>query len=332
MKKLIKSILAFTLCSCLLSSCTNKRVKISYTIYPVGYLILRIAGNNVQYQSIQKDNSIVQCATIAEDYEDILNSSKVLFHIGDLEPYYSVYVQDFKENGIEDIDLSNNNAVYDFARYTRTETDEGIVYEESKYYEGDAFENIDTYENDLCLWMDPITMLSMARDIKEYFVKNDSGNSKMYEANYEALESDLINIDAQYQNLATSLDNNEEVIRFVSMSSCFGSWQKAYGFEVYPVVLSRYGSLPNEEQILAIEDRIREDDVHYIAYESNMNEDMIDLYNRIQTDCDLKKFDLSNISSLSDAENNAGKDYISIFYQNLQSLQSIIESRVIEDN
>ena len=109
------------------------------------------------------------------------------------------------------------------------------------------------------------------------------------------------------------------------MSSCFTSWQKNYGFAIDPVVLSRYGSLPNEEQLQAIEKKIKEDDMKYISYEPNMSEDMIELYKRVKEDCQLSKIDLSNLSSLSDEEYNAGKDYISISYQNLQNLKSIIE-------
>lgn len=330
MKKVLKSFLAFSLFGSVLIGCTNKRVKIAYTIYPIGYLISRIGTEQTQYQSIQKDNSIVQSSTISDDYESILDTSKVLFHIGDLEPYYSVYLNDIKENGITDIDLSSNNAVYPFARYTRTETDEGIVYEESAYYEGSEFESIDTYKKELCLWMDPITMLSMASDINDYFISSDVANAQKYQENFESLEADLIDIDAQYQNLATSLEENNEVIKFVSMSASFGSWQKAYGFEVYPVILSRYGTLPNETQLQAIEERIINDGVKYIAYEPNMGEEMIDLYNQVKEDCSLTRIELSNLSSLSDEESNAGKDYISIFYQNLQTLESIKESRTQE--
>lgn len=330
MKKVMKSFLAFSLIGSLLTSCTNKRIKIAYTIYPLGYLISRIATSETQYISIQKDNSIVQLATISDDYKDILDTSKVLFHIGDLEPYYSVYKDNIKENGIRDIDLSSNNAVYPFARYTRTETDEGIVYEESAYYEGEVFDSIDTYDKELCLWMDPITMLSMAGDIEEYLMNNDVANASKYEENFESLESDLIDIDAQYQNLATALEENDEIIKFVSMSPSFGSWQKAYGFEVYPVVLSKYGTLPNNEQLQLIEDRIINDNVKYIAYEPNMSEEMIDLYNQVKEDCNLSRIELSNLSSLSDDESNTGKDYISIFYQNLQTLESIKESRTVE--
>ena len=71
--------------------------------------------------------------------------------------------------------------------------------------------------------------------------------------------------------------------------------------------------------------KIKEDDMKYISYEPNMSEDMIELYKRVKEDCQLSKIDLSNLSSLSDEEYNAGKDYISISYQNLQNLKSIIE-------
>ncbi len=326
MKKLLQTLVSLGMLCTLLTGCTNIRTKITYTVYPLGYIIERLVGNNLQYQSIQDDNTIVTKATIADDYKKILKTSKVLFHIGDLEPYYSTHVNEIKESGITDIDLSSHNAVYGFERYTKKETDEGEQFVASPYYDGSIFDSIDMYEKDLYLWMDPITMVSMAKDIKDYLVNANPSLSSTIDANFKSLEEDLINIDAQYQNLSNNLEKNHEKICFASMSSSFGAWQKAYGFAVYPIVLSRYGSLPNAEQLAAIEKRIQEDGVKYIAYEPNMSEDMIDLFNTVQKDCDLTRIDLCNLSSLSDEENNAGKDYISISYENLKVLESIVEA------
>lgn len=327
MKKILQTFLSCVLCCMCFSACTNVRTKILYTVYPLGYIIERLVGNTQQYQSIQSDNTIVQQATISDNYKNLLKTGKVLFHIGDLEPYYSSHAKDIKESGITDIDLSSQNAVYDFGRYTKKVTDEGTRFVESPYYDGSAFDTVDMYEKDLFLWLDPITMLSMAKDIKEYLIHDDVSMSATIESNYELLEEDLINIDAQYQNLANSLEKNDETIRFVSMSASFGCWQKAYGFEVYPVVLSRYGALPNASQLELMEKRIKDDGVQYIAYESNMSEDMITLFNTIKDDCDLTRIDLSNLSSLSDEENTTGKDYISVSYQNLRALESIVEAK-----
>lgn len=327
MKKKIQVLLCALMVCEMANGCTNIRTNIAYTVYPIGYLLSRISNNDVQYQSIQADNSLIQVAEISEDYETILASSKVLFHIGDLEPYYSIYQTNIKASGVSEYDLSADNAAYDFARYTRKETDDGIIYESSPFYEGDAFDSVDTYQKDLCLWLDPITMLSMAKDIEDYLIQQSPNNETIYQNNYKSLEEDLIDIDAQYQNLATSLEKNDEVIRFACVSASFCGWQKAYGFEIYPLVLSRYGSLPNEQQLQVIEERLVQDEVHYIAYESNMNEEMEELFDRVQNDLNLTRIDLSNLSSLSDEEIDEGKDYVSIFYQNLQNLESIKESR-----
>lgn len=327
MHKFIRLLMIQSLVLTLLTGCTNIRTKIAYTVYPIGYIIERIAGNYEQYQSIQATNVTIQQASIDDSYEQILKTGKVIFHIGDLEPYYSTHQTQIKKSGIQEYDLSSHNTVYPFARFVKESNEEGIVYKTVPYYENSAFDSIDTYEKDLFLWLDPITMLSMATDIKDYLCNQNPANTSIYEANFATLEEDLINIDAQYQNLANSLQENDEQIRFVSMTASFNGWQKAYGFEVYPVMLSRFGALPNAEQLEIIEKRIQEDDVKYIAYEANMNDELQALYEKVKEDCQLIRVDISNLSSLADDESNAGKDYISISYQNLKALESIVESK-----
>ena len=111
------------------------------------------------------------------------------------------------------------------------------------------------------------------------------------------------------------------------MTASFGNWQKTYGFEVYPVILSKYGVLPNETQLAAIKQRIIDDNVKYIVYEPNMTEDMIALFDELQEELGLTRVELSNLSSLTDEELNSGKDYLSIMYENLQVLELMVEDR-----
>ena len=141
--------------------------------------------------------------------------------------------------------------------------------------------------------------------------------------NLEKLEADLINLDAQYQNLATSLLNNRQEIRFVSMTASFGNWQKTYGFQVYPVILSRYGVLPDEKQLEIIKSRIIQDDVRYIVYEPNMTDDMIELFDQLESELLLTRVELSNLSSLTESELAEGKEYLSLMYENLSVLETM---------
>jgi ABC-type Zn uptake system ZnuABC Zn-binding protein ZnuA len=141
--------------------------------------------------------------------------------------------------------------------------------------------------------------------------------------NFEELENDLINLDAQYQALSTSNMVNNKEIRFVSMTASFGNWQKTYGFQVYPVMLSKFGVLPDAAQLEAIKSRILQDGVRYIVYEPNMTPDMVDLFNRLQEELSLTRVELNNLSSLTAADEASGRDYLSLMYENLSVLETM---------
>ncbi|MBQ7993628.1 MAG: zinc ABC transporter substrate-binding protein [Solobacterium sp.] len=320
-KKLI--CLFLTLTVMLMSGCASVRTGVAYTVYPIGWLIQRLAGNTVDAVSLQDQTTIVQRSTIRSDYETILSKYALLFHIGDLEPYLSVYSDEISSSGIQRVDLSTLNAVYQFKRYTQVVTDGEVSFIESDWYKGEEFSSIDMPTLDLYLWNDPIAMLSMGKDIANWLIRNYPENENLYRDNLEKLEADLINLDAQYQNLATSLLNNRQEIRFVSMTASFGNWQKTYGFQVYPVILSRYGVLPDEKQLEIIKSRIIQDDVRYIVYEPNMTDDMIELFDQLESELLLTRVELSNLSSLTESELAEGKEYLSLMYENLSVLETM---------
>ena len=105
------------------------------------------------------------------------------------------------------------------------------------------------------------------------------------------------------------------------MTASFGNWQRTYGIQVYPVILSKYGVLPNDLQLEAIKQRIVEDGVKYIVNEPNMTEDMKELYDQLVEELGLKTVELSNLSSLSVTQKSSNMDYLTIMYENLAQLE-----------
>lgn len=320
--KIIRKLLCSLLTLVLFSGCTSAKHYVSYTVYPIGYLLNRIAGNKINSVSIQS-NSIAQIATINDDFRDVLKDSMVLFHIGDLEPYAAIYDEEITETGVDIKDLATLNALYDYKRYTPVIVDGKINYVEGPYYEGDVFEEIDTYDSDPFIWLSPIGMYSMAKDINEYLSNNYFEQSQFFNENYEKLADELIALDAAYNNLSLQLINTNKTIKFVSMTGSFGCWQKDYGFQVYPVCLSKYGALPSDEQLSLIKQKIIADQVEYIAYEPNMSEEMSELFTEIEEELDLKRVTLYNISSLTPSQVETSKDYMSLMYENLSILQNM---------
>ena len=326
MKKIFLVCIVFLLT---LSGCSSLKTTLAYTVYPIGYLLERLTDGIIDIETIQSDD-LAQVAKIKDDYKEILDDSTYFFHIGELEPYLDLYDEEIKESGVNVIDLSKVNAIYKFERYTLVYIDGNESYVEGPYYNSALFDKIDTTENDLFIWIDPIGMLSMASDIYDLLSKNYVEEADRFKENYEKLESDLTSLDAAYQNLVSELRKENTTIKFVTMSASFGNWQKAYGFQVYPICLSKYGSLPSDKELEVIKKRIIEDDVKYIAYEPNMTQEMRELFNELEDELGLTRVNLNNCSSLtlSQLENNS--DYLSLMYENLSVLENMAAQSIEE--
>lgn len=314
----IKLFLVSVLALFLVSGCEEKNPSIATTVYPVQYLVERIGGGDVTVGNIT-ENTMIQRAQIKSSFQDILKDSDALFYIGGLEPYMDLYVDDIRDTGVDMVDLATKSAIYKFERYTSTTIDGITAGTEGPYYEGEEFANLDTYDADPMLWMDPVAMTSMASDIRDYLVQKYPQYKDIFDENYDALELDLARLEADFQAIPDGKMN----ISFVSMTPSFGNWQKSYGIKVYPITLSKYGALPTSDQLAAMKKRIKSDHVRYIAIEQNLSEDMEKLQQQLIDELALIPVNLNNLSSISSEDKKASKDYLTIMYDNLKALESI---------
>lgn len=314
----IKLFLVSVLALFLVSGCEEKNPSIATTVYPVQYLVERIGGDDVTVSNIT-ENTMIQRAQIKSSFQDILKDSDALFYIGGLEPYMDLYVDDIRDTGVDMVDLATKSAIYKFERYTSTTIDGITAGTEGPYYEGEEFANLDTYDADPMLWMDPVAMTSMASDIRDYLVQKYPQYKDIFDENYDALELDLARLEADFQAIPDGKMN----ISFVSMTPSFGNWQKSYGIKVYPITLSKYGALPTSDQLAAMKKRIKSDHVRYIAIEQNLSEDMEKLQQQLIDELALIPVNLNNLSSISSEDKKASKDYLTIMHDNLKALESI---------
>ncbi|MBR3251390.1 MAG: zinc ABC transporter substrate-binding protein [Erysipelotrichaceae bacterium] len=321
--KILRKLLTVLAVLLMLTGCGSTKKYTAYTIYPIGYLLNRIGGNRIEQISIQ-NKSMVQIANLLPNYDEILSDSLVLFHIGNLEPYMDLYKEEI--GALVDLsagDLSILNCLYEYKRYTPVIVDGKVSYVEGPYYESDMFDEIDTYDLDPFIWLSPSGMYCMAKDVYDYLSSNYVEQSAYFTENYNLVADELIALDASYQALANRLVKENKSIKFVSMTGSFGCWQKDFGFQVYPVCLSKYGAVPSSAQLEVIKNRIKNDRVQYIAYEQNLPEDMQQVFLQLEEELGLKRITLHNISSLTSAQSESGKDYMSLMYENLSVLESI---------
>jgi len=319
MKKVRKPLLAILTILMLLlsmSGCALSKMNIGVTTYPVEYLVRRIAQDRVNIIMYSGSKTITR-AQIVPDYQDLIDQTDVLFRFSRLEPYFSVYLEEFQEKGTAMVDLTASASVYAFKRYRVTEVEGTRLTFESDYYDDPLFTGVDVYQTDPMLWLDPITMISMAGTVKDWLVQHYPEEKALFESNYEALALELARMDADYQELWS------QEIGFVSVTPSFGNWQKAFGIEVYPLIISRYGVLPTEEQLAVILDDIKSAGIQYIVHEPNLTEDMEALYERVKTELKLKSVEMHNLAFLTDADIESNKNYITLMWENLTTLEDM---------
>ncbi|HET6785451.1 MAG TPA: zinc ABC transporter substrate-binding protein [Erysipelotrichaceae bacterium] len=316
MKKIILIFISSILILTSLTACKLSVLNVGVTTYPIQYLVNRIAQDKVNVIQFSEGQTITR-AQIVADYKDKLETTDVVFYFGKLEPYFSVYLNEFQNSSTQLIDLTSNAGVYRFQRYTVTNVGDTQVTLEDKYYESNLFDNVNTYDTDPMLWLDPITMISMAGTIKDWLIEKFPEEKNLFTSNYDVLKQELARLDADYQELW------KQDIGFVSVTPSFGNWQKAYGVQVYPLILSRYGVLPSVEQLTVIKEKIKADGVKLIVHEPNLTEDMEALYNAVKTELELESIELHSLSFLSELDVTNNKNYMTIMFENLNTLEGL---------
>lgn len=316
MKKIILFLTSILLTLSTLSGCKLSVLNVGVTTYPIQYLVSRIAQDKVNVIQFSEGATITR-TQIRDDYKELLETTDVVFHFGKLEPYLAVYLTEFQNSNAQLIDLTSNAGVYKFQRYTVTQVSDRQVTLEDSYYNSNLFNEINVYDKDPMLWLDPITMISMAGTVKDWLVEKFPEERNLFNTNYELLKQELARMDADYQELW------KQDISFVSVTPSFGNWQKAYGIQVYPLILSRFGVLPSDEQLAVIKERIKADGVKLIVHEPNLSEDMEALYQTIKTELELESIELHTLSFLSEKDITDNKNYMTIMFENLNTLEGL---------
>jgi len=316
MKKLAKLIMTALLCLSMLAGCTTGRKTVTTTVYPVYYLVGKLAGTRVDIDYLSSDDYIGR-AQIVSNYQDIIDKTDLLIYINGLEPYLDIYYNDIQEKQFNIIDLASLSAIDDFARYTTTTVNGVSVTKESRYYDSSLFDLTDLYKKDPFIWLDPIAMSSMASTINDWLCQQYPENALVFDSNFEALQAELIRMDDEYQSLNTRND-----IKLVTVTPSFGNWQKNYGIQLYPLILSKYGVLPTASQLVFIEQAIKDAGVKYIVHDRTLPDDMQNLYEQVKTDLGLQAVELSSLTRLSSDDVDKSKDYMTIMYENLTNLEN----------
>lgn len=167
-------------------------------------------------------------------------------------------------------------------------------------------------------WIDPVKYMQETEEVEKSLSKLDPAHADSFKTKKEKWISQLKNLDTSYRNNLTNCKQKT----FVTNHAAFAHLGKRYGLEM----LSISGISPDEEPspktMANIIKLVKEKNIKYILTESLVSPKIAET---IAESSRAKTLTLNPIESLTEEEMTAGKNYITIMEENLQSLKTALE-------
>lgn len=288
------------------------KIDIYATVYPLQYFTEEIGGKYVDVQTVYPPGTDEH--TYEPSQKDIINMTEadLFFYVGyNLEGFVTKAEPILTDEGV------TTQAIGE--RVVLDETIEEGMHEEDGHTEDEhsADDGHDHGDVDPHLWLDPIYASQMAEAIKNELVKQMPEQTDYFEAHYSALAKQLQTID---EKLATTIQNGKTK-EIIVAHSAYGYWEKRYGLEQISVSGLTTSTEPSQKELENIVATATKHDLHYVVFEQNVSSKLTKI---IQNEIGAKSLTLHNLGVLTDADFDAGSDYLSLMNQNINTLQTAL--------
>lgn len=163
------------------------------------------------------------------------------------------------------------------------------------------------------MWLDPANFLMTAQNIKNGFEEYITNQYliKEIEENYNKLKIDVSEIDAKTQLMIQNASSKTIVV-----SNDLLKYLTKYGLDV----ISLEGTDNSfDKNVETVKNMIKSGELKYIY--TLKNEDVSDTINELINDTKVELIEFHTLSSLDENEIKAGKDYLTIMNENIDSLK-----------
>ena len=162
--------------------------------------------------------------------------------------------------------------------------------------------------------------IELATSIKDALIEEKPDMKEEFEKNFEQLKVDLIELDNNFKEMASSAPSKTF---FVSHAS-FGYIAKSYGLEQVAIAGLNSQSEPSQKQLATIVKEAKDQDVHYVLFEQNVSSKLTDV---VRKEIGAESLMLHNLGVLTidDVKNN--ETYFTLMEKNIETLRKALSDK-----
>lgn len=168
-------------------------------------------------------------------------------------------------------------------------------------------------DQDPHVWLNPLLALEEGRKIKDALISLDPLNKDYYEANFLSFATKLENLDKALSKGLTPFKGKKIVVAH----DAFGYLTDRYGLEQLPIMGLSPEAEPSPTGLASIAKEMQAQNIEYIFFEELVSPKVAQV---LAQEVGAKTLVLNPIEGLTEEQEKAGKDYISLMYQNLDNL------------
>ena len=286
----------------LLSGCSRSgsaaevdRVSVVASFYPLAEAASRVGGDLVSVENLTPPGVEPHDLELApDDIEAIATADVIVYLGGGFQPA----VEDALAEAEHAVTVDALNAVATNAA-PASEAEEGLT--------------VDPH-----VWLDPARYEEIVRAVADALAKADPANEATYAANAQAYVAEIAALDEEFR---TGLSDCERTT-IVTSHEAFGYLADAYGLTQVGILGLSPEAEPDPRRLAELRDLVEREGVTTIFAEELVSPKVAET---LASEAGVQVAVLNPIESLTDAQEKAGEDYLSVMRENLDTLRKALD-------
>ncbi len=279
------------------------KLKIITTFYPMYEFTKNIVGDRADVELL------IPSTIEPHDWEP---TPKDISNIQNADLF--VYNSDEMETWVADIEASINNDKVSIVEASKgIELIEAAEEEEHDHgHDEEAHEH--SHEADPHVWLSPVLAQQEVQTITDAIVKADPENKEYYKTESSKYIEELKALDEKYRTELAKKTSNE----FITQHTAFSYLAKEYGLVQVPISGISPSEEPSAAKLAELKSYAQDHKIKVIYFEELTSSKVADtLAKELGADTEV----LNALEGLSDDQQNAGENYITVMEENLEQLK-----------
>lgn len=301
----------------------SEKPKVFTTIYPLEYVTKRIGGVHVEVINI------VPPGVEPHDFEPTAKNMVALTE-ADVFVYNGSGLELWVDKAVENLDKNHTQIINTTEGLDLLKAHEHEEEHADEHGDEHADEHKDEHEEhghehdhdhgeyDPHVWLDPSLLKEQADKVKHALIAKDQAHAADYEKNYVQLASELDQLDQEFKEMVAQAARKE----FMVSHSAFYYLAHRYGLEQVAISGVNPADEPSPAEMKKLVEHVKEHQLPYVLFETLVSPKVAEV---IAKEAGVKTATLNPLEGLTQEDVKAGKDYLSIMRENLETLREALK-------